>query len=305
MAVRFNFLARQSGGCVTEEEEPRRFAASYPVDQHHPMYPARCVIDASTPALALTVDALAGSGADAAHSGRAPEFTGEGMRRAYDVNRRAWIKGMFAMGTCDLVEAPCMYVTVLRDPVDRLLSHYKYICLQGAENREGWKPEWTRAGSCPMDPYAFWVAGRSEPWGEFNKQGHPEQMVAHLAPGADPGGECALETAKKNLAAPCMRYLLVDHLAHGMQQLMRTNDDFTPRRADLGPGAYTVAMAADRGHVNAADPLPPDLQARFDGYVNDPELMARLRSLVPRSQALYEFAVEGYHQQWERPLETC
>jgi hypothetical protein len=33
-------------------------------------------------------------------------------------------------------------VTVLRDPVDRLISHYKYICLDGEEGREGWTEEW-------------------------------------------------------------------------------------------------------------------------------------------------------------------
>jgi hypothetical protein len=136
---------------VTEAAEGQRYNASYPVDPNHPMYPARCVIDASTPAFVRTLDALKFQ--------QAPEFTADRMKNAYAHDRRAWIKGLFAMGTCDLVDAPCMYVTVLRDPVDRLLSHYKYICLQGAENREGWLPEWRKQGSCPMDPYEFWVAG--------------------------------------------------------------------------------------------------------------------------------------------------
>ena len=129
VAVRFNFLARQSGGCVRREDEPSRFAASYPVDPQHPMFPARCVIDTSTPAFSHTLDALAFK--------QAPEFTPAAIARAHNAGNRAWIKGMFSMGTCDLVDGPCAYVTVLRHPVERLLSHYKYICLQGSENHEG------------------------------------------------------------------------------------------------------------------------------------------------------------------------
>ena len=64
-------------------------------------------------------------------------------------------------------------------------------------------------------------------------------------------------------------------------------------------------LAADRAHVNAAEPLPEDLKRRYDGYVGDEALMAKLRSLVPRSTALYEHAKKGYHAQWEKPLETC
>ena len=59
------------------------------------------------------------------------------------------------------------------------------------------------------------------------------------------------------------------------------------------------------GHVNAAEPLPPLLQARFDAYVGDGALMERLRGLVPGSAALYAVAREGYHAQWERPAGTC
>jgi len=33
------------------------------------------------------------------------------MRGAQADGRRLWIKGMFAMGSCDLVDAPCVYVT--------------------------------------------------------------------------------------------------------------------------------------------------------------------------------------------------
>jgi hypothetical protein len=45
-------------------------------------------------------------------------------------------KGSLAMGFCDVVDAPCAYLTVLRDPVERLFSQYAYLCLQGS--KVGW-----------------------------------------------------------------------------------------------------------------------------------------------------------------------
>ena len=129
--------------------------------------------------------------------------------------------------------------------------------------------------------------------------------MAYLAPGADPTTKCALETAKKNLGASCVRYLLMDELARGMHRLMKDTPDMIPRESDLGTAAYDAAMRADRSHVNAAEPLSDALQARYNRYVNDKALMAKLRSLVPMSMELYEHAKQGYQAQWERPLGTC
>jgi len=63
------------------------------------------MMDASTPAFANTLTALRA----------APELMPDRIRSAYSADggggRRAWIKGQFAMGTCDLVDAPCAYIT--------------------------------------------------------------------------------------------------------------------------------------------------------------------------------------------------
>lgn len=294
--VRLMFLAQQSDACVRQEDEPATWAGSYVLGEKHPKYPGRCVMDTSTSAFLNAVDALAFKRTRAWH-----------QKFQEDNNRRTWIKGQFSMGTCDLVDAPCAYITALREPVDRMLSHYKYICLQGAEHHEGWRREWVGMKACPLDPVEFWTEGMASRWGEFNKQGHPEQMVAQLAPGADPASECALEAAKSNLVAPCMRYMLTDRMEDGMERLMRANDDFVPREDKLGESTYKTAIGRWTGTAarNAAKELPADLQARYDGYLKDEGMMRRLRALVPQSQKLYQFAKERYESQWQKPLEAC
>ena len=45
--------------------------------------------------------------------------------------------------------------------------------------------------------------------------------------------------------------------------------------------------------------------ARYDGYLADEGLMARLRAMVPRSAELYRAAQAGYLAQWGQPMGTC
>jgi hypothetical protein len=108
----------------------------------------------------------------------------------------------------------------------------------------GWKEEWKAEASkyeesgCPATPVeaglcvalsdAHWPALHREPmtcdfvssssnrccclWCRplppfFDQVGGFVQL---FAPGANPNTQCALEAAKRNLAAPCMRYLLLD-----------------------------------------------------------------------------------------------
>ena len=97
------------------------------------------------------------------------------------------------MGFCDAVRFPCGYVTVLRDPMERLFSHHAYSCAAGAENRAGWTPEMRAAGACDLDPAAY-----------FEKVGGVDVSVQLLAPRANPASRCALEQAKANLVKPCV-----------------------------------------------------------------------------------------------------
>ena len=61
-----------------------------------------------------------------------------GAARSFHAGRREVFKGSLAMGFCDAVRFPCGYVTVLRDPMERLFSHHAYWSAAGAENRAGW-----------------------------------------------------------------------------------------------------------------------------------------------------------------------
>lgn len=83
---------------------------------------------------------------------------------------------------------------------------------------------------------------------------------------------------------------------------MRLETNLDRRFARSAP-CGEAAMSSSR--ENTGEPLPAHLERRFEGYLKDEALMARMRALVPMSTALYAFAKKRYHEQWERPLGTC
>lgn len=130
-------------------------------------------------------------------------------------------KGSLSMGVCDSIDAPCAYLTILRDPLERFMSHYVYSCLEGSEDRHTWDAEWIADASakgyaqngCPLSPVEF-----------HSRVGG---MINILAPGANPTTRCAVEAAKRNLRSPCVRFLLLDDLEHGLTEMRRTLPDFS------------------------------------------------------------------------------
>jgi len=140
-----------------------------------------------------------------------------GMARSFHAGRREIFKGSLAMGFCDAVRAPCGYVTVLRDPIERLLSHHAYSCAAGAEDRAGWTAEMRLKGSCDLDPASY-----------FEQMGGVDVSVQLLAPRANPASRCALEQAKRNLRRPCVRFLLQERLRDGIGKLSATTRRATP-----------------------------------------------------------------------------
>ena len=63
-------------------------------------------------------------------------------------SRARFVTGAHAMGACELTERPCVYFTVLRDPVDRVVSEYEYFCVRGREDDKEWSADMKRAGAC-------------------------------------------------------------------------------------------------------------------------------------------------------------
>jgi hypothetical protein len=58
-----------------------------------------------------------------------------------------YISGAHGLGHCELTARPCVYFTVLRDPLDRLVSEYDYFCVKGREGRKEWNADWKRSGT--------------------------------------------------------------------------------------------------------------------------------------------------------------
>ena len=235
-----------------------------------------------------------------------PQFTGPGMRASYKEGHRAVSKGSLSMGACDAVDAPCAYLTVLRDPWEKFMSFYQYACLEGSENKGSWSEEWRRDATkkgydvtgCPASPTQFYqnVGG----------------MVEVLAPGAAPDSRCAVEAAKRNLASPCMRFLLLENLEEGLQ-FMR---DGLPDFADIGAEHLTSAAGdadaqAQAKMVNSrrngsSERMDDAKKKRLERYKADENEMRELRRLMAGELEVYRFAKEErYLKQWEEPLRTC
>merc|ERR1719337_158262 len=55
-------------------------------------------------------------------------FSKEFMKSDYDAGRHMYFTGATSMGLCGTIDAPCAYITVLRDPMERMWSEYAYLC---------------------------------------------------------------------------------------------------------------------------------------------------------------------------------
>ena len=218
-----------------------------------------------------------------------------GAARSFHAGRREVFKGSLAMGFCDAVRFPCGYVTVLRDPMERLFSHHAYSCAAGAENRAGWTPEMRAAGACDLDPAAY-----------FEKMGGVDVSVQLLAPRANPASRCALEQAKANLVKPCVFFLLQERLRDGIASLAAAVPGFAG--LDEDPPASFVhapAMGADVEMLSGKNQVAPGSlseaqKANLARWRRDEDVVKRLKTLAAREIELYEFATREYEKQWNR-----
>ena len=78
-------------------------------------------------------------------------------------------------------------------------------------------------------------------------------MTEVLAPGAKPDSHCAVEAAKRNLASPCMRFLLLEDLEGGLKHMRESLPDFADIGAEHAAEARNdpAAAAQARGKTRA------------------------------------------------------
>ena len=217
-----------------------------------------------------------------------PEYFGsERLKALYEKGSRMFIKGQFGMGMCDVIDAPCLYFTVLRDPVSRYLSHYKYSCLSGAEGKAQWTDEWKELGYCPLDPVEF-----------MDHLGINLDWTVELAPGGKTPEQTAT-MAMKNLDSGCMRYLLTEQYADGLNKLSATFPDFE----------FAVKRLREiknvHGAENAAKPLAASEEARYKAYANNATMMNIIADRHALMKRVYDHAVAKYEANWARPPRAC
>ena len=113
-----------------------------------------------------------------------------------------------------------------------------------------------------------------------------------------------MAAAKRNLAAPCTRYLLLDKLDDGLAKMRERLPDFDTIGLKVSKGRASDSGGA--GHTNdSKSRMTAALQARLDGYLADAELMGRLRAVLAAEIQVFDFAVGNYAAQWAKDLRTC
>jgi hypothetical protein len=218
-------------------------------------------------------------------TGTPKEYFGvDRLREAYEAGERVFTKGSYGMGLCEVVDAPCAYFTVLRDPMSQFLSHYKYSCLAGAEDRRIWSDEMKTKGVCDLDLLS---------WFDYL---HGDTWLHLLAPGKSSDLDEQVEVAKRNLEKPCFRFILTEDFEDGLKKLTERLPDF----AELDIDALN-----EHANKNASPPLDPALQARFQTYIEDEKIMNELRSRLKRPFQVYKHAKNIYEHKWASPLESC
>lgn len=190
--------------------------------------------------------------------------------------------GSHALPLCQLAPrgTPCITSVVLRHPVDRLISHYNYVCIEGSEGKKLWDLEWKRANRCPLTLLQFMERSEDLSSDTF--------LIDSLALSA----KCGTRVALQNLFHPCMRYLLLDRLSDGLARLA----------AVWGPAMrpYLQQVSESQVAVNVAT-----YSSRIKQQIGDENIMTEVRHRLREDIAFYNKAVERYEQQWDSPLLSC
>lgn len=192
------------------------------------------------------------------------------------------IWGSHSLPLCSLVPkgTPCVMAVVLRHPVDRLISQYNYVCIEGSEGRKKWSLEWKQKNYCPLTLLEF--LNRTE---DLTSETF---LIDHLAMSP----RCGSAVAIQNLRHPCMRYLLLDRMKDGIQRLSQV----------WGPAMrpFLQRLGKTTTALNTAQ-----YSSRIQEQMSDAGIIAEVRRKLKLDIDFYEQAVLGYEEQWLHPLHSC
>jgi len=210
-------------------------------------------------------------------------FATEHLREQYIAGKRLFGKGQYGMGMCDDMKVPCIYLTVLRDPVERYLSHYKYSCLNGAEGRAQWLDAWKEIDECPLDPIEF-----------MDHLGPNLDWIVQIAPGTATNPDVHVAQAKANLASACVRYLLLERYEDGLDKMRATFADFD--------GVHDVT---DYHMKNPSRPMDDATRTRYEKYMANQTIVDAIVERHRHMKQVYDFAVAHYDSHWASAISTC
>lgn len=181
-----------------------------------------------------------------------PRFLDACARHGRDCERDLYV-GTNTFGACDLIrKKTCTYVTVLRDPIQRLASSWRYFCVKGAENKKGWVNgkclslvEWARLQRATM---TLDLSTHQAPVVKMNASDCP--LLADGPAAAD--REAHLAAALRNVGPTGAVYAIVaERLASGLRSLERSlglpldADNAAAVVANANTDASVVAHADD------------------------------------------------------------
>jgi len=196
--------------------------------------------------------------------------------------RTVW--GGLTMGLCDIfAPRPCVYLLNVRDPVHRAISEYNYFCVNGAEGRRRWLPEWKANDLCPLSIVEYLEAG-------FSKRAF---LTERLTRGCD--SNCGIEVAKENLRHPCVRYFVLEDLRNDVKHLLNTLPD------GALSDAFQTMLEFHKESVHNAMAL----SERTREQIEDPSVIQQIEALVQQDIEVYNYAIKLQAEKWTQPLYSC
>ena len=214
-------------------------------------------------------------------------YGSERLRKMYDVGARVYFGGDRGMGLCDRVDAPCSYITVLRDPVEQFVSQYASACLAGSNDRSAWSYAMKAKGSCDMGLIQWFD------WYKESENG----WLNLIAPGLSANKDAQVAAAIHNLDKECFRFLLANNIEDGLDRLSE-DPDFL--EIDTSEMKKTAAK-----ELNSQPKLGERELKILESQTSNEGVMSELRNRLRRERAVYTHALNTYETKWKSRWFSC